>query len=415
SLVPANGGTTVFTIRFDPGAIGQRTATVSIDNDDADENPYDFAIQGTGTIVLPHDFVLLADEDIEIDRQVNSEGNIHANNDIEFKKGSSSISIHTGNLTAVDDIDVNKQNKIVGMAIAGGDIDNDGEITGGIFDHADVPRAPLPNISPFDAGDEDIEVDEGETLSLAPGSYGEVDVDENGTLQLRSGAYNMEQLKLDKNAVLSIDVSGGQITINLKKELDFAKHVKMQLSPGNASTSLITINSEDDGKIDIGEGSWLGGNLIAPEATVELDKSVRFKGAICSENIKVKKNARFVHHTSSFQLTKSSQVTNTVFEAKAENTETPTVFVLEQNYPNPFNPSTTIRFSLPTSSTVELAIFNSRGQLIKTLAKGQMPIGNHQITWNATDDYGRHVASGLYFYRLRAGDFVAQLKLLLLR
>jgi cytoskeletal protein CcmA (bactofilin family) len=415
SPVAANGGTTTFTIRFDPSAIGLRTATVSIDNDDADENPYDFAIQGTGTVVLPHEFVLLADDEVEIDRQVDSEGNIHSNGDIEFNKGNSPLSIHTGDLTAVDDIEIKKQNKIIGMALAGGEIDNDGIITGGFMDHANVPPVPLPIIAPFNIGTDDIEVDEDEILALDPGDYGEVDVREGGTLQLRSGTYNMEHLELDKNAVLSVDVSGGKITINLKDELDFAKYVNMELIPDFSSTSLVTINSEESGKIDIGEGSHFGGTLIAPFATVELDKNVQFKGAICAEKIKVKKNVTFVFHTSSFALTKKSSLEQKFSNETTSNALIPNEFVLDQNYPNPFNPSTTIRFSLPKAVAVELAVFNSRGQLVRNLLHDSLARGWHEVTWDATGTNGRHVASGIYFYRMVAGDFVAHRKLLLLK
>jgi len=93
----------------------------------------------------------------------------------------------------------------------------------------------------------------------------------------------------------------------------------------------------------------------------------------------------------------------------------PTVLVLEQNYPNPFNPETQIRFSIPQASAVTLQIFNSAGQLVRTLVASNLAAGNHQFTWNATDDSGRRVASGVYIYWLRAGSFTAQHKLVLMK
>jgi protocatechuate 3,4-dioxygenase beta subunit len=80
----------------------------------------------------------------------------------------------------------------------------------------------------------------------------------------------------------------------------------------------------------------------------------------------------------------------------------PSSFALDQNYPNPFNPSTSIRFSLPQQSTVVLKIFNLLGQKVATLAQGVRPAGTYQVSWNGTDDLGRSVGSGLYFYRLTA-------------
>ena len=87
----------------------------------------------------------------------------------------------------------------------------------------------------------------------------------------------------------------------------------------------------------------------------------------------------------------------------------PSAFALEQNYPNPFNPSTTIRYELPKSGSVSLRIFNTLGQVVASLVAGKMEAGYHQATWNA------NVPSGIYFYRLQAGDFVQTKKMILLR
>ncbi|MEF3695282.1 MAG: FlgD immunoglobulin-like domain containing protein [Candidatus Cloacimonadota bacterium] len=70
------------------------------------------------------------------------------------------------------------------------------------------------------------------------------------------------------------------------------------------------------------------------------------------------------------------------------------------NYPNPFNPSTTIAYSIPTTSNTTLRVYNIKGQVVKTLVNGVVEAGNHSITWNGRDDNGTSVASGVYFYRL---------------
>ncbi|MCH8012881.1 MAG: T9SS type A sorting domain-containing protein [Candidatus Marinimicrobia bacterium] len=88
----------------------------------------------------------------------------------------------------------------------------------------------------------------------------------------------------------------------------------------------------------------------------------------------------------------------------------PKIFLLSQNYPNPFNAITTIQYQLPASSEVLLMIYNIRGQEVLRLVESEQPAGYHQITWNATN-----VASGMYFYRLQAGDFVQTRKMILLR
>jgi serine protease len=79
---------------------------------------------------------------------------------------------------------------------------------------------------------------------------------------------------------------------------------------------------------------------------------------------------------------------------------TPDKFNLEQNYPNPFNPSTTIPFTLVKSGNVTLKIFNIIGQEVRTLVNGRKDAGQYQLQWDGKDDFGRSVASGIYFYKL---------------
>ncbi len=83
--------------------------------------------------------------------------------------------------------------------------------------------------------------------------------------------------------------------------------------------------------------------------------------------------------------------------------ETPSAFTLDQNYPNPFNPTTTIRYTLAEAGPVTLTIYNQLGQRIRTLVSGQQSAGAHTLEWNATNDAGARVPSGLYVYRLEAG------------
>lgn len=92
-----------------------------------------------------------------------------------------------------------------------------------------------------------------------------------------------------------------------------------------------------------------------------------------------------------------------------------TSYQLEHNYPNPFNLTTTISFALPEVSEVTLAIFNTNGQLVQKLVAGEMNAGMHSFTWDATNEAGERVASGVYLYVIKAGEFMAQRKLLLVK
>lgn len=94
----------------------------------------------------------------------------------------------------------------------------------------------------------------------------------------------------------------------------------------------------------------------------------------------------------------------------------PTQFALMQNYPNPFNPSTTIQFSLPVMEQVDLTIYDLQGRVVRTLAVQQAySPGVHTITWNGRDNSDRQVASGIYFAKLQAGQFVATRKMALVK
>ena len=90
-------------------------------------------------------------------------------------------------------------------------------------------------------------------------------------------------------------------------------------------------------------------------------------------------------------------------------------FALEQNYPNPFNSGTVIRFALPQSQVVELAVYNLAGQQVIKLVDGFHPGGTYTVHWDGRDAYLRELASGIYLYRLQAGTRLETRKLLLLR
>jgi hypothetical protein len=93
----------------------------------------------------------------------------------------------------------------------------------------------------------------------------------------------------------------------------------------------------------------------------------------------------------------------------------PQRFVLQPNYPNPFNGTTVIRYTLPQSGPVELAVYNLAGQKVAVLAEGLRQAGAHAADWDGRDGRGRALASGVYVYRLRAGGQKETRKLLLLR
>jgi len=93
----------------------------------------------------------------------------------------------------------------------------------------------------------------------------------------------------------------------------------------------------------------------------------------------------------------------------------PAAFTLDQNHPNPFNPTTTISFTLPKTMTARLDVFDILGRTVRTLHDGPMTAGTHALVWDGKDGEGRAAASGIYFYRLRAGDAGQTRKMILVK
>ena len=91
----------------------------------------------------------------------------------------------------------------------------------------------------------------------------------------------------------------------------------------------------------------------------------------------------------------------------------PENFYLEQNYPNPFNPVTMINYQLPMSNDVELSVYNLLGQKVATLVSEKQKAGYHQVKWDASRTTG--MASGIYLYRLRAGQYIDTRKMVLIK
>ena len=87
-----------------------------------------------------------------------------------------------------------------------------------------------------------------------------------------------------------------------------------------------------------------------------------------------------------------------------------TEYKLLQNYPNPFNPSTTIRYSIPTTSLISLKVYDILGRELATLVNEEKPAGTYKLTWNAAN-----IPSGIYFYKLQAGNYIQTKKMILMK
>jgi hypothetical protein len=103
-------------------------------------------------------------------------------------------------------------------------------------------------------------------------------------------------------------------------------------------------------------------------------------------------------------------MTSNIQDVKVQPASVPAVYRLSQNYPNPFNPSTTINYQVPAYSHVTITLFNVLGKEIKTIVDENKSGGSYSVRLNAD-----HLASGIYYYRMKAGNFIQTKKLILLK
>ncbi len=193
--------------------------------------------------------------------------------------------------------------------------------------------------------------------------------------------------------------------------------------------STVSISAPDDSLFvqrtwDIAEGSQGGNHAALTFQWAGAEEGARFtrdSSSTYHDNVELVRNTGasgtdpyIVSTTGGFPCTEfSSFVVGTpgaLTTVEESENGIPISFSLHQNYPNPFNPSTVIRFEVPSSRIVSLKVYNLLGQEAATLVDEEMKPGTYEVTWDAAG-----LASGVYFYRLQASNFLQTRKLLLLR
>jgi cytoskeletal protein CcmA (bactofilin family) len=339
-----------------------------------DDNDPVLLVEGnvlTKTVALQpsaRDFVVLANERVQINGRVEAHGNLHANGKIE----------------------VGPEAKL--------SLGENATATASAAVHA-APIA-LPNYA-FIAEGENQTVGAGATLELTPESYGDVIVAENATLRLSSGEYYLRSLDLGANSKLVVDNGDGYVNIFVVNDLKFAARAQVTIAEAEL-TSDVAFWTLNDPQVEIGPGAMVQGRVIAQNGDIHFAANSKFKGAAIANNVIIDGNVLLAHHSSPINLPTTSAT------ATAQETKPVTSYELAQNYPNPFsqiprfagNPSTVINFALPEAGKVTLRIYNETGQLVRTLVDREMSAGRHQLPWNARNQLGNPVAAGVYFYQM---------------
>ena len=411
----APGQSTTIEVSFLPtiAPLAPLEATLEIVTDHPTASPFQVSLTGQAIPALPHAFALLAEKKIKFDEQTDSEGAIHANDKVEFKKGkgngNTTGSIHTGDVTASHSVKIEDGHTISGNVTAPRvDLKPNAVVTGTVTE-ASVDPVTLPSLS-FSAGGSDVTVPRAGSQPLAPGSYGKVE--EDATLLLESGAYFFESLEVKKRAILSVDVTGGVASVNVTGKLKFDKDAEVEITPlGEAGSAYLRFNSLHNKKIEFKDRARILGSFIAPAGKITLSKEVFFKGSICAAEIEVAQETTLRWHdrldgtAAPLASVKGQEAGVEALEAQAieeaqATQEVPADYVLSSNYPNPFNPTTTIAFALPEAVDVRIVVYDVTGREVARLVDGRLGAGTHQVSFDATG-----LASGVYLYRIQAGRF----------
>jgi len=403
---------------------GSHTGTITHSATSSDANYNGISIANVTANITDNDvapppvkpFVFLANKvTLKRTKQSTPSGDMHSNGTLTVEKGDPST--YNSNLTAVGKITIQKDNTINGDVTSATSISNSGTING-TASVGPVANEPLPSLS-YSAGGANKTVPIGGSLTLLPGSYNIVTLNSSGTLKLTSGEYFMNELRYSgSEAVIEIDLSSGEpVTINVVSNLQLGKEAAIQLLPnGESDSKLVTFNTLQSTAVSFGKEAYLLGSFNAPNAKLTLVNNSQLRGAICANEILIERDCLFLHHDSPGSLPGPGNLPKSSEVDESEVASQPvTSYELQQNYPNPFNPATRISFALPQAGEVSLSIYNTNGQLVKQVASGRYASGRHTLVWDATNERGERVASGVYLYVLKAGDFSAQRKLVLMK
>jgi hypothetical protein len=164
---------------------------------------------------------------------------------------------------------------------------------------------------------------------------------------------------------------------------------------------------------------WINPDPAVQPDTANADAHVKWKGSAGFNRVRIgsgntPNQAECTYDEIRFSQTYAG-LTSEEGEGVKDQTTSPRTFGLMTNYPNPFNPITTISYSLDRAEQISLEVYDALGHKVRTLFAGVQSAGVHNAQWNGVDENGQYVSSGLYIYRLVAGDRVATGKMTLLK
>ncbi|HUU30027.1 MAG TPA: PQQ-binding-like beta-propeller repeat protein [archaeon] len=328
-----------------------------------------------------------------------------------------------GNVSTGGDLRLKQNATVDGDANVGGELTlgPKAEITGTV---TYGPVTPLTfSVPAFSAGGQSFEVKKNESLNLPPGTYDALKMKQNSELTLNSGSYFFNSIDFGTKVEIHLDLSGGPLYVYVVGQLEVSEGSKVDIvsATGDASQVFwVILGEQPNGNIGtsfIGVKAQFIGTVIAPNSKLWTKENSKIQGALYGKEliVGVKSELAFARTGSAASPTLLAGAASPASAAEAAGL--PKVFSLSQNSPNPFNPSTTISYSVPEGHTmfVTLKVYDLRGRLVQTLVNELREASNYSVFWDGTDLSGRKVASGVYFYRLQAGEFTRTRKMVLLK
>ena len=194
--------------------------------------------------------------------------------------------------------------------------------------------------------------------------------------------------------------AGDEIAVYDGNKLVGAAYVSRDVS--REQPLVITVAADDGSENGFSEGNAMRFKIWKADESKEIDVAL---DDVTYRNLKTGEKSG----SSGFEALGSAFIS---IDASTEIEELPEAFELTQNYPNPFNPSTTIKYGLPNSSNVTLQVFDVTGKLVTTLISGQQDAGYHTVEWNGLNMTGHQVATGIYFYKIKAGEYTSIKKMM---
>lgn len=268
----------------------------------------------------------------------------------------------------------------------------------------------LPVFRSATPGTDDVTVRKNKTVTLDPGAYRNVSIQGGGALVLSGGEYHFNSLSGSNRATLTFLKTS---TVHVQTTVVFGGQPYIGPAANTSMAGADMIFYVGGSEVTLGTKADVSANFFAPFASVTLKQGSEFKGSIIGRDIVIDQGGHVT--LSSYFLAHPDIPGGKAANQEPKESNLPKTFGLDQNYPNPFNPTTTISYQLAEQRDVRLVIFNILGQVVKTLVDGVQPAGFYTVRWDGRNNEGMRVSSGMYFYRLKAGNTFMTKKMLLLK